>query len=66
VGYIKSIAPLTAPGGSVQPHFIHHPFIVRLLTPLFFATRRIVDCHFQFGTMDKTLFVVLKISDEES
>jgi hypothetical protein len=57
-GYIKSIASPTAGGGSVQPHFIHHPLIVRLVAPLFLATRRTVDCHFQFGMMDKTLFVM--------
>jgi hypothetical protein len=58
VGYIKSIASPTAGGGCVQPHFIHHPFIILFLTPNFLATRRTVNCHFQFGMMDKTLFVM--------
>jgi hypothetical protein len=33
--YKKTIASPMAADGSVQPHFIHHALIVRLLTPLF-------------------------------
>jgi hypothetical protein len=56
-GLYKIYSFTDGPDGFVQPHFIHLPFIVSLLTPLFLASRRAIFFHFQSGFMDKPLFV---------
>jgi len=49
----------TVLANSVTPHFSVIPSLLVFITGAFSATRGTVDCHFQFGTMDKTLLVPL-------